>query len=499
MSRDAPAGGAGSFGFAAYADALSDLVDARPRLTRTYGHVRSVSATRLTTDLGSLPIGEVCRIREPDDRGGGREIMGQVVSIENGEAVLAPLEGVEGISPDAEVTPLGHAFSVPVGAPLLGRVLDGLGRPIDGMPLDTERMALTPVEGRAVAPMDRPVVDEVFETGVAAMDGMTTLGIGQRVCLLGAAGAGKTSLLAQLARHVGAPQSSGQGAQVCVLALIGERGREIREFLDRQLPPSLRERCVVIASTSERPAMERLMAGKVAATVAEHFRDAGQNVLLLFDSMTRYARAVREVALAAGEPAVRRGYTPSVYAELPRIIERAGRSPRGSITALFTVLVENEGANDPIAEEVMSLTDGHIALSSKLARAGHFPAIDTLASRSRLMAEIVQPPHAAAANRFRELLSKYDEIELLLQVGEYKPGNDPVADEAVNKRDAINAILRQPSDRDEGLDETVARMREVVEGEQPMPEAAQLDVAESERADADLADAPEAPGVRPAA
>ena len=477
-----------AYGFGEFARALGDLVDQRPRLTRTYGHVRSVSATRLTTDLGSLPIGEVCRIREPDERGSGREVMGQVVAIENGEAVLAPLEGVEGISPDAEVTPLGHAFSVPVGAKLLGRVLDGLGRPIDGRPLDTERMALTPVEGRAVAPMDRPLVDEVFETGVAAIDGMTTLGIGQRVCLLGAAGAGKTSLLAQLARHVGSPRASGQGAQVCVLALIGERGREIREFLDRQLPSSLRERCVVVASTSERPAMERLMAGKVAATIAEHFRDQGQNVLLLFDSMTRYARAVREVALAAGEPAVRRGYTPSVYAELPRVVERAGRSPRGSITALFTVLVENEGANDPIAEEVMSLTDGHIALSSKLARAGHFPAIDTLASRSRLMGEIVEPEHARAANRFRELLSKYDEIELLLQVGEYKPGHDQLADEAVNRRDAINAVLRQGADEDETLEATVARMGDVLatKDQQPPSEAEGPDAEKSPRT-ADMA------------
>ena len=470
------------YGFAAFAHALGRLVDERPRLTRTYGHVRSVSATRLTTDLGSLPIGEVCRVREPDEHGGGREIMGQVVAIESGEAVLAPLESVEGISPDAEVTPLGHAFCVPVGPGLLGRVLDGLGRPIDGRPLDADRMALAPVEGRAVAPMDRPVVDQVFETGVAAIDGMTTLGVGQRVCLLGAAGAGKTSLLAQLARHVGSPNASGQGAQVCVLALIGERGREIREFLDRQLPQSLRERCVVVASTSERPAMERLMAGKVAATIAEHFRDQGQNVLLLFDSMTRYARAVREVALAAGEPAVRRGYTPSVYAELPRIVERAGRSPRGSVTALFTVLVENEGANDPIAEEVMSLTDGHITLSSKLARAGHFPAIDTLASRSRLMAEIVSADHARAANRFRELQSKYDEIELLIQVGEFKQGNDALADEAVEKRDAINDVLRQSADEEAMLDGTVERMRNVVGGE--MPEVAQLDVpAETTNAD----------------
>ena len=475
----APLAASPSFGFADAVRAVGEATSDMPRLTRVYGHVRSVSATRLTTDLGSLPVGEVCRVSEPQ----GRTIDAQVVAIEDGEAVLAPLESVEGLSPDAEVTPLGHAFSVPVGNALLGRVVDGLGRPIDGRELARDGMALVPVEGRAVSPMDRPVVDEVFTTGVSAIDGAATLGIGQRVCLLGAAGAGKTSLLAQLARHVGdragpphtrparvagaAEGSSGQarvqGADVCILALIGERGREIREFLDRQLPAGLRERCVVVVSTSERPAMERLMAGKVAATIAEHFRDQGRNVLMLFDSMTRYARAIREVALAAGEPAVRRGYTPSVYAELPRLVERSGRSPRGSITTLFSVLVENEGANDPIAEEVMSLTDGHLVLSSKLARAGHYPAIDILASRSRLMSEIVPEQHRAAADRMRGLLAKYDEIELLLQVGEYKPGHDADADEAVQKRAEILDLLRQPSGERTPFVRTVEAMRSIID------------------------------------
>ena len=461
------------YGFADMVAVLSDWVEDAPRLTRTYGHVRSVSATRLTTDLGSLPVGEVCRVTEP----GGRSIDAQVVTIEDGEAVLAPLESVEGLSPDAEVTPRGHAFSVPVGNALLGRVVDGLGRPLDGKPLPKDGMALMPVEGRVISPMDRPVVDTVFETGVSAIDGFTTLGIGQRVCLLGAAGAGKTSLLAQLARHVG----SGNGSEVCVLALIGERGREVREFLDRQLPQAFRERCVVVVSTSERPAMERLMAGKVAATIAEHLRDQGRNVLMLFDSVTRYARALREVALAAGEPAVRRGYTPSVYAELPRLVERAGRSPNGSITALFSVLVENEGMNDPIAEEVTSLTDGHLVLSSKLARAGHFPAVDVLASRSRLMSEIVSDEHRTTADRLRGLLSKYDEIELLLQVGEYKPGHDEDADEAVGKRDEIVALLRQSSNDSKAFKDIVAAMKEVADAPVTLADDAFVDAPEAER------------------
>ena len=462
------------YGFAEAIGAIERAVEEKPRLTRTYGHVRSVSATRLTTDLGSLPVGELCRVTEPE----GRSIAAQVVAIENGEAVLAPLEGVEGLSPDAEVTPLGHAFSVSVGNALLGRVVDGLGRPIDGQPLAGDGMAFMPVEGRAVSPMDRPVVDKPFTTGISVIDGTATLGIGQRVCLLGAAGAGKTSLLAQLARHVG----SGQGAEVCVLALIGERGREIREFLDRQLPPAFRERCVVVVSTSERPAMERLMAGKVAATIAEHFRDQGRDVLMLFDSMTRYARAIREVALAAGEPAVRRGYTPSVYAELPRLVERSGRSPRGSITTLFSVLVENEGANDPIAEEVMSLTDGHLILSSKLARSGHFPAVDPLASRSRLMAEIVGREHREAADRMRALLAKYDEIELLVQVGEYKAGHDMEADEAVQKHGEIRELFRQSGDENVSVAATLERMREIADAPISLPDDALDDVAVAGRA-----------------
>ena len=451
------------YGLLGAVDAIGALVDEQPRLTRVYGHVRSVSATRLTTDLGSLPVGEVCTITEP----GGRTIRGQVVAIEDGEAVLAPLESVDGLSPDAEVVPLGRAFSVPVGPALLGRVVDGLGRPIDGAPMPTEGMALTPIEGRAVSPMDRPVVTDVFETGVRSIDAASTLGVGQRVCLLGPAGAGKTSLLAQLARHA--------EADVVVLALIGERGREVREFLDRQLPPEFRERCVVVASTSERPAMERLTAGKVAATIAEHFRDQGRSVLLLFDSMTRYARALREVSLAAGEPAVRRGYTPSVYAELPKLVERAGTSPRGTITALFSVLVENEGANDPIAEEVTSLTDGHLVLSQKLARAGHFPAIDVLASRSRLMSEIVAGAHRSAADRLRELIAKYDEIELLIQVGEYKAGHDELADEAVLKREEIDGFLRQPGRESAPLDETVGSLNAIVNAPVAADDATELD------------------------
>ena len=262
--------------------------------------------------------------------------------------------------------------------------------------------------------------------------------------------------------------------------MIGERGREIREFLDRQLPREFRERCVVVVATSERPAMERLTAGKVAATVAEHFRDQGRNVLMLFDSMTRYARAIREVALAAGEPAVRRGYTPSVYAELPRLVERSGRSPRGSITTLFSVLVENEGANDPIAEEVTSLTDGHIVLSSKLARAGHYPAIDVLQSRSRLMNEIVADEHGGAASHLRGLMAKYDEIELLIQVGEFRRGNDPVADEAVAKRDGLNALLRQGAREEPSLGETVATMTGLVKAPvPPAPEKADGDSGKS--------------------
>ncbi|MEZ5840539.1 MAG: FliI/YscN family ATPase [Hyphomicrobiales bacterium] len=415
------------------------------------GRLSEVSPTRLSTTLSDVAVGEVCRLRDPRR---SREILSQVVAIRDGEAILAPIGDPSGLSPDTEVIPTREPFGFWAGEFLLGRILDGLGNPVDGGPLPGRIAERARIDNPAPDPLARPVIDTVFETGIRAIDGILTLGHGQRVGLFGDPGAGKSTLLGAMARHA--------EADVVVLALIGERGRELREFLDRQVPPDVRGRCVVVASTSDRPAMERIIGAHVATSIAEYFRDRGKRVLFLFDSVTRYARALREVGLASGEQAVRRGFTPSVYSELPRLIERCGRTPKGDITAVFTVLTENDGLGDPIAEEIASITDGHIILSPKLGQAGHYPAIDILRSKSRVAVDIVNRDVIKAATEMRRLIAKYREIELLLQVGEYTPGGDPVADRAVEKHDAIFEFLAQDHHRKADIADTFKAMQSTV-------------------------------------
>jgi type III secretion protein N (ATPase) len=294
----------------------------------------------------------------------------------------------------------------------------------------------------------------VFETGVRAIDSMLTVGVGQRVGIFAMAGGGKSTLLGMLARRA--------ASDVNVIALIGERGREVREFIEDSLGPEGLQRSVVVVSTSDRSAMERLRAAQVATAIAEGFRADGARVMLLMDSVTRYARALREIGLSVGEPAVRRGFPPSVFAELPRLFERAGNNDAGSITAFYTVLAEDEDGGDPVAEEVRSILDGHIVLSRELGQAGHYPAIDVLASASRVFTRVAASGHRADALRLRALMAKYAEIRFLLQVGEYKAGSDALADAAIERWPRIEALLRQPSDTGTPFDETLLRLREVV-------------------------------------
>ncbi|MEM6616472.1 MAG: FliI/YscN family ATPase [Pseudomonadota bacterium] len=415
------------------------------------GRLTNVSGAGLQTTLTDVSIGQVCRLRDPHTR---RTIQSQVIGIDNGCAILAPFDDVDGLSPETEVLPEREPFSFWISDDVLGSVLDGLGRPIDQSVLDRPddpSRKRCEINSQAPSLLKRRLVDTPLETGTKVIDGCLTLGEGQRLAIFGAPGSGKTSLLGSLARN--------SSADVCVLALIGERGRELGEFLERQLPADLRSNCVIVASTSDRPAMERITGAHVATRIAEHFRDQGKRVLLLFDSMTRYARALREVGLAAGEPAVRRGFTPSVYAELPKLIERCGRTDTGSITAIYTVLTENDDLGDPISDEIRSLTDGHISLSRSLAQKGHFPAIDVLGSISRIMPDLVESEQIELVGRVRELLAKYQEIELLVQVGEYEAGNDRLADEAVERKAALDAFFRQPSDTSVSLAETLDEMR----------------------------------------
>ena len=431
----------------------------RHPLARMSGPLTSVLANRLTTDLPGLAVGDVCELQDGET---GAPILAQVIGLDGAGATLTPLGPTEGLSPRTRVVPLWRPLDVGCSLDMLGGVFDGLGRPVDGRPLTSvSRRTITP---RSINPLTRPLVDRPVVTGIRAIDALMTLGMGQRIGVFGSSGTGKTSFVGALARNF--------SCDVVVLGLIGERGREIREFLDRQLPPETRARCVIVAATSDTPAMERVAGAHLASTLAEYFRDQGKHVLLVIDSVTRFARALREVGLAAGESAVRRGFPPSVYAELPRLIERGGVTQAGAITAIYTVLAEDETGDDPIVEEVQSLTDGHIHLSVKLGRSGHYPAIDVLKSNSRLMNEIVAREHVQAARRVRELMAKHQEIEFLVQVGEYRRGTDALGDEALMKIDTIRSVLRQDAREATAPAQTLAGLAQLAAPLPPAPRAA---------------------------
>ena len=344
----------------------------------------------------------------------------------------------------------GGQASVSVGPGLLGRILDAHGNAIDGR-AEPHRPTRVPIYREAPNPLTRRMVHKPLATGVRAIDATLTVGEGQRLGIFAGAGGGKSTLLGMLAR--------GTEAEINVIVLVGERGREVREFIEDSLGQSGLAKSVVIVATSDRPALERSRAACVGTAIAEYFRDQGKRVLLLMDSVTRYARALRDVGLAVGEPPARRGFPPSVFSALPRLFERTGNDEHGSITAFYTVLLEDEepGA-DPIGEEVRSILDGHIVLSRKLAQAAHYPAIDVLSSASRVMPRVVAEAHQRAAANLRRLLAKHAEIELLIQVGEYKPGADREADEAVNRITAIRELLRQPAQKLNPYADTVARL-----------------------------------------
>lgn len=412
------------------------------------GWIKSIQGRLVYCALLDVRIGDICDIKL-----GNGDRIAEVIGIKDGEVILAPFGDVEGLSSGLIVVPRGHKVTVPVGKGLLSRVIGPLGNVVDNKgPLkDVQHVG---VESASVAPMDRPLISERMETGVRAIDLASLLGRGQRLAVFGSAGTGKTSLLSSIARNA--------DADVIVVALVGERGREIREFLDRHLPEHTRSRIVCIVSTSEAPAIERLYAVHSANRIAEHFRDEGKSVLLLVDSMTRVARALRELGLEAGEPPMRRGFPASVYSALPKIIERAGTSKLGSITALYTVLKEGEDSEDPIVEEVASLTDGHISLSRDLAQRGQYPAIDVLQSMSRLMSEIASESHQKDAQTMRRLMARYRDAELLIQIGEYVAGSDQELDRAVDVYSNLNELLAQEPEERASFEKSLRRLSKVV-------------------------------------
>lgn len=424
--------------------------DAQP--IEVKGRVIQVVGTIIKASVPGVKVGEVCILRNPWEN---FEVQAEVVGFTREAALLTALGAMTGISAQTEVIPTRRVHMVPVGDSLLGRVVDGLGRPIDADrkgPIRPE--AYYPVFADPPGPLERRIISRPISLGIRAIDGMLTCGEGQRMGIFAAAGGGKSTLLASIIRNT--------EAEVSVLALIGERGREVREFIEKDLGEEGLRRAVVVCATSDRSSMERLKAAYVATSIAEFFRDKGKKVLLMMDSVTRFGRAQREIGLAAGEPPTRRGFPPSVFSELPKLMERAGNSAKGSITALYTVLVEGDDMTEPIADETRSILDGHIILSRKLAQVNHYPAIDILASISRCQSAIVPKDHKEAAAKLREILAKYQEVELLLKIGEYQKGADRATDEAIAKIDKVNAFLCQGLAERPQYDETIRRLKEAV-------------------------------------
>jgi len=393
-------------------------------------------------------IGELCSIETP-----GGEIPAEVVGFRDGCLLLMPYRGMAGIEAGSKVRPSGHPLRVRLGRALIGRVLDGLGRPIDQGP-ELVLRDVRDVLSRAPSPLQRRRIDRPFETGIRSIDALLSCGEGQRMGIFAGSGVGKSVLLGMLARNA--------EADVVVLALIGERGREVREFIEESLGPDGLARSVVVAVTSDATALERVKGAETALTVAEYFRDEGKKVLVMMDSVTRYAMALREIGLAAGEPAATKGYTPSVFAALPKLLERAGTHERGSITGLFTVLVEGDDLNEPVSDAVRAILDGHVVLSRKVAALGRYPAVDVLDSVSRLFSKVALPGQVEAARKLGELMAVYRENEDLIQIGAYQAGSSPIIDRAIALRPRWNEFLRQGIDEKRRFEESVTALLDLV-------------------------------------
>ena len=443
--------------------ALARLEHATPR--REAGRVTEVTGLVIRASVPGVRVGEIVSISSPrgstsapsvTSKSEAPPLGAEVVGFRGDEIVLMPLGEASGIGPDSLVTPTGRPFSIAVSDRLLGRVLDGLGHPIDGAgAIDGADAREWAVDRPAPDPLSRPRISRPLPLGVRVLDALLTVGEGQRVGIFAGSGVGKSTLMGQIARQT--------EADVNVIALVGERGREVVDFLEESLGPAGRARSVVVCATSDAPSLVRLKSAFVATAIAEYFRDQGRRVLFMLDSITRVARAQREVGLAAGEPPARQGYPPSVFALLPRLLERTGTSARGSITALYTVLVAGGDMEEPIADEVRGILDGHVILSRDIAARNQWPAVDVLPSLSRVMNAVAEPEHRAAAHRLRELLAAYERQRDLILLGAYQHGADPLTDRAIAAMDAITAFLRQRTDEVAPFDQTTARLRALVD------------------------------------
>ncbi len=404
------------------------------------GEVQKIIGLTIESKGPDAAYGELCKIIV-----GNKKALAEVVGFKEDMTVLMPLEDITGLKKGCEVIKTNKTVSIPVGEELRGRVVDALGRPIDGKRLVLREYR--PIINEAPNPLIRKRILEPLPVGVRAIDGFITLGKGQRIGIFAGSGVGKSTLLGMIARNT--------MADINVIALIGERGREVREFIEKDLGEEGLKRSVVVVSTSDQPALLRIKALLTATTIAEYFRDKGYAVMLMVDSLTRWAMAQREVGLAIGEPPTTRGYPPSVFAQLPKILERAGNSDKGSITGIYTVLVEADDFNEPISDTVRGIVDGHIILSRRLAESNHYPAIDVLMSVSRLMTDIVKPEHLHAARMLRDIMATYNDAKDLIDVGAYKKGTNPKIDKAIELIDEVNKFLRQGIREKMTFDDTV--------------------------------------------
>ncbi|HOJ49119.1 MAG TPA: flagellar protein export ATPase FliI [Bacillota bacterium] len=421
----------------------ADPIDAKGKIEKIIGLV--IESTGPSDDIGT-----VCKIYNSKNTG---YILAEIVGFKDERVLLMPYQELTGIVKGSLVESTGNLLRVPVGESLIGRVIDGFGNPIDGKgPIETSRYY--PVQGTPSNPLLRPQIDERITMGIKAIDGLLTVGKGQRMGIFAGSGVGKSTLMGMISRNI--------EADVNVIALVGERGREVRGFIEKDLKEEGMKRSVLVVATSDQPAMMRLKCAQTATAIAEYFKDQGKDVLLMMDSLTRFAMAQREIGLATGEPPVARGYTPSLYALLPKLLERTGKFEKGSITGIYTVLVEGDDVNEPISDTVRGILDGHIVLSRNIAMRNHYPAIDVLVSISRLMNEITDPEHLQLAARVRQIMSVYYENYDLISIGAYKMGTNPRIDDAIHRIDRINAFLRQGIDEKFSFEETLDLMKELV-------------------------------------
>lgn len=417
---------------------------------KTYGKIEQIVGMTVEASGMNCNIGDVCLISAKPNK---KHAVAEVVGFKDSRVMLMPYSDMSGIGYGSLVENTGEKLRINVSDALIGRAVDALGNPIDGKGEISEGM-LYSIDGNRSNPLDRPPITQPLEFGVKAIDGMLTIGKGQRMGIFAGSGVGKSTLMGMIARNI--------KADINVIGLVGERGREVMEFIERDLGPEGMKRSVLVVATSDQPALMRSKCSLTATTIAEYFKDQGKDVLLMMDSLTRDCMAEREIGLSIGEPPVARGYTPSIYASLPKLLERCGNFKNGSITGIFTVLVEGDDSNEPVSDTVRGIIDGHIMLSRKIAMKNHYPAIDVTASISRLMSGIADPEHKSNASKIRKIMSLYQENSDLISIGAYKSGSNPDLDEAINRMPAVNEFLQQSVDVKVDFDDTVKQISEIL-------------------------------------